>query len=251
MVDLDRTQTSFVRQKAKDIVEHQRTGVVTRVYEHQDVDDTSNFEVDVLVDGGTRKEATVPIATATSDSITVPKVGDTVVIEYREGEEKPPIVTGFAFTNEDRPPVGKAAMDRREVKSGGTPAGDGNLYITEYTSYEQNPAFLEKDELTPQDAYIQIAKRKNDVADPEDESDLPAKIEFYDSPEEGESHISVEINTVNGNNSTATWGIKFNIKTGEFKLLDSEGYGIESDGSGNFTWHHESIDFSESTTTSL
>ena len=38
-------------------------------------------------------------------------------------------------------------------------------------------------------------------------------------------------------------GIKLDGESGGFKLLDEGGYGIVSDGSGNFKWHHSDVDF--------
>jgi len=59
------------------------------------------------------------------------------------------------------------------------------------------------------------------------------------------AHISIELNKVGGEDTDGTWGIKFDLKTGTFELADSSGFGIESDGSGNFTFHHKTIDFNE------
>lgn len=60
---------------------------------------------------------------------------------------------------------------------------------------------------------------------------------------DGETAILRNENTENG--------IKLDFSSGAFKLLDRNGYGIESDGSGNFTWHYESIDYKKGSTTSL
>jgi len=40
--------------------------------------------------------------------------------------------------------------------------------------------------------------------------------------------------------------MKFDIKTGEIKIVDPEGYGITSDGFGNFEWEYKTIEFTES-----
>lgn len=50
---------------------------------------------------------------------------------------------------------------------------------------------------------------------------------------------------------TNEMGLQLNFGSDAFKILDGNGYGIESDGSGNFTWHHKSIDMKENSTTSL
>jgi len=38
-------------------------------------------------------------------------------------------------------------------------------------------------------------------------------------------------------------GIELNLSTGEFKIGDGSGFGIVSDGSGNFTWYIQSLDY--------
>lgn len=41
----------------------------------------------------------------------------------------------------------------------------------------------------------------------------------------------------------ADMGLRLNLSTGEFQLGDGSGYGIESDGAGNFTWYLTSLDY--------
>jgi hypothetical protein len=48
------------------------------------------------------------------------------------------------------------------------------------------------------------------------------------------------LNKRDSSDSDATWGLRFDLKTGEMKLVDPSGYGIVSDGDGNFTWEYES-----------
>lgn len=240
MVDFDRTRSSFINNKVRDFVEEQRTGKVLTVYEHLEADDNSNFEADVSVDGGTRLERIAPIAQSSSDGIDVPKVGDTVLVGFLAGESAEPVITGYVSTVSDRPPLGKAGMSRNEFESGDSPAGSGNLYTTGYTKYDQDPADVNKEDLTPEEVFVQIAKRSDTTPDPSDEGALPAKIEFYDAPSNDEAHITVELNKRDSNDSDASWGIRFDFKTGEVKLVDPSGYGFVSDGDGNWTWEYES-----------
>lgn len=238
MVDFDRTQSSFIEQKIKGEIDEQRTGKVLTVYEHLETDDKSNFEVDVAVDGGTRLERVAPMTHSGSDSIDVPKVGDTVLVGFRAGESPEPIITGYAYTVTDRPPKGKAGMSRNEFKSDDSPAGSGNLYTTGYTKYDQDPADVDQSNLTPEESLVQIAKRADAEPDPTEESALPAKVEFYDAPAKDEAHVTVELNKRDSADSDATWGIRLDLKTGEVKLVDPSGYGFVSDGDGNWTWEY-------------
>jgi hypothetical protein len=139
-------------------------------------------------------------------------------------------------------------MYRNRFKSGSSPAGDGSLHITGYTKYDESVASKDKNDLTPQETFVQIAKHaEGDNVDPTEADDLPAKVEMYDSPENDKAWIEVKITKENGNDSAVPWGMKFNIKTGEWKIVGPNGFGITSDGSGNFVWEHSSIEFKEVT----
>lgn len=253
MVNFDRTQSAFIENTVRNMVQEPRTGKVLRVYEHlesgdeaQDIDpDTSNFEADVKVDGGSRHERLTPIASSSGSSIDVPRVGDAVMVEYLAGESRPPVITGYVHTTKDRPPVGKSGMSRKKLDSSDSPMGSGDVFTTEYTRYEEDPTDVNKNDLTPSEVFVQIAKRLDDEPDPSKEGDLPAKIEFYDSPGTDDAHVTVELNTVNGNSSSASWGMKFDIKSGTWQIVGPNGFGIESDGDGNFVWHHKDITFNE------
>lgn len=240
MEQFDRTQSSFIKNKIDDEIDEQRVGKVLTVYEHLEDDDKSNFEADVTVDGGTRLERVSPMTHSGSDRIDVPKVGDTVLVGFRAGETAEPIITGYVFTVSDRPPKGKAGMSRNEFKSDDSPAGSGNLYTTGYTKFDKDVASVDQTDLTPEESFVQIAKRSDDIADPTEESSLPAKIEFYDAPAKDEAHITIELNKRDSSDSDATWGVRLDLKTGEVKLVDPSGYGFVSDGDGNWTWEYAS-----------
>lgn len=240
MVDFDRTRTSFIENIVRDFVDEPRTGKVQRVYEHLEGDDDVNFAADVSVDGGTRLERLAPLTTEGNDKIDVPQVGDTVMVEFLAGESSRPVITGFASTTTDRPPLGKAGMERNRLESGDSPMGSGDVFTTEYSRLSGNPARQDTADLDPEDVFVQIAKRSGDVPDPSKESDIPAKFEFFDSPNKDEAYVEAAFNVVDGESVDATWGLKLNVKDGSFKLVDGSGYGIVSDGSGNLTLEFES-----------
>lgn len=139
-------------------------------------------------------------------------------------------------------------MWKQRFESGSSPAGDGDIHLTGYTSYDGDPANNEKSGLTPQETFVQIAKHVDDASP---DADSGMKIEMYDSPNNDAAHVRVELTKENGSDTANTWGLEFNLKDGTMKMLDGSGYGIVSDGDGNFTWHHENVDFDEGTTTSL
>jgi len=240
MTRFDRTKEDFSSDSQENQIKEERVGKVLRVYEHTGADDNSNFEADVAVDGITRLERVAPLMNSSGGRIEVPKVDDKVIVGFLAGESEKPIIKGYLNTVDDRPPLGKAGMTRERFDSSFSPAGDGDLYLTGYTSYSQNPAIAGERGRSIEETFVRIAKRTDDIADPTDESNIPAKIEFYDAPSKDEGHITIEMNKVDGNDSTNPWGVKVNFKTGEVKLVDANSTGIVSDGSGSWTWQYNS-----------
>lgn len=249
MSRFERNQLSMIEKKISEKVHHPKTGVVTQVFEHSGDNDDSNWEVDVEINGGTSKESRVSVHTPGSGAVSAPKNGDKMLLIYRDGDTNRPIALSTGWSNTDRPPRGKAGMYRNQFESGESSAGLGDLNITGYTKYDGNVASTDKRELSPEETFVQIAKHTGDEnVDPSEANDLPAKIEMYDSANTGESWITVEINKDAGSDSHATWGMKFNIQTGEWKLVGPSGFGITSDGDGNFVWEYRNIDYQDKTT---
>lgn len=246
MTRFDRNQTSLVEKIINENVKQPEIGIVDQVFEHAASDDDSNWEIDALINGKSDTVTRVPVHAPGSETIAPPKVGDKILIVFTDGESLRPVALGNGWSNTDRPPLGRAGMYRNRFESGSSPAGDGDLHITGYTSYDGTPATDDKRNLTPEETFVQISKHvEGDNVDPSTAGDIPAKIEMYDSPSTDEAWISVEINKEDGADSDATWGMKFNIKTGEWKLVGPSGFGITSDGAGNFVWEHKDITFDE------
>jgi hypothetical protein len=270
-MNLERTQTDFVKTKAKDVAKNPKIGKVVEVFEHRGTDDDSNFEVDVTLDSGLFQERGVPYTGAGPDHIEVPRVGDTVELEWLESEGDDTIATDVASTNLDRPPVARSGMYRNKFESDKSPVGRGSLHITGYTEYSKNPAVNDYRDIDADESWIQIAKHLP-VPNPADVDGAPMVMQMYDSPKDDKANITIKGNQVDGDdtksleadldfktgeivlkakNSTGEFGVKFNAKDGTFTLIDESGYGIESDGSGNFTWHYETINHNQGSTTSL
>lgn len=248
MPRFDRNQTSLMEKTISENTSSPKIGIVDQVFEHSASDDDSNWEINVLVDAKTTKHKRVPVHTPGSDVINPPKKGDKILVLYTEGQGSRPVAIGTGWSNKDRPPLGRAGMfrNRFEASDEPSPAGVGDLHITGYTKYDKSVASTDKRELKAEETLVQIAKHaEGDNVTPTELNNLPAKIEMYDSAKNDESWISVEINKENGEDSDATWGMKFNIKTGEWKLVGPKGFGITSDGEGNFVWEHKDITFDE------
>lgn len=269
----DGTQQDFVKQRAKEEIKNPKLGQVVQVYEHINENDNSNFECDVFVDGGLFEERSIPYLGEHSSQISAPMVGESVLIVFREGENNRPILIGTGYTNKDRAPLARSGMYRDVYDAGLSPTGEGNIKVTGYTKYSDNPAQKDPDTMVPEATWYQIGKEEPSP-NPLNVESAPMAIEMYDAPTafDDKSHIKLRGNEVDqdeskalditldfkagtaevkAENSTGEFGISIDVNTGEFTLIDQAGYGIESDGSGNFTWHHETIDMSEGTTTSL
>ena len=254
MTQFDATQGAQISKQIQQAVERPRLGRVVEVFEHVNDADRSNFEVDIsLLDTSSKQLRAVAWQAPQNDEVHVPKVGDKVVVEYRGKSKKTPIARNAVFTNEDRPPKATAGTWRKRVESDSSPAGDGDLYIESETRYSEDPSDPAFDpvEATIESSMIRMAKKADDLDDSRDTMDLPMNVEILDDPDGDAAHVKVELNKLDGADSSASWGMMFDLKTGTFKILDAEGYGIESDGAGNFTWHYETIDYSQGTTTSL
>jgi hypothetical protein len=61
-----------------------------------------------------------------------------------------------------------------------------------------------------------------------------------------EMDVKNETLTIKGDSdSNNKMGASFNFNTDEFSICDGNKFGISSDGSGNFTWSHKSINMKE------
>lgn len=246
MSRFERNDISLIRKTINEEIEGVKIGQVSRVHEHGAPDDDANYEINVEIDASTAEERRCPFISSGTGQVSVPKVGDKVLVIYGEGRVQKPFVTDILWTNEDRPPSGRAGMYRDRFESGDSPAGSGDLYLTGYTEYDDSPAIKSKYDLTPERTLIQIAKHpEGDNVNPANQDAVPAKVEFYDAPADDQAHVTIQLDNVDGASADASWGINFDLKTGEIKLVDPSGHGIESDGSGNFTWHHQTLDLNE------
>jgi hypothetical protein len=160
MTRFERNNRSFIEKVIDESIEQPKIGTVDRVYEHGAPKDDSNFEVDVSIDGGTAVERRVPIATGGSGEVKVPRAGDTVLLQYTGSESNLPVVTKTVWTNEDRAPPGPAGMHRKSFEGGYSPTRGGNIYVTGYTEYDDQPADTYKSSLLPKETIFQIAKHQ-------------------------------------------------------------------------------------------
>lgn len=246
MTKLDRSYSGLIENQISQQSTDTKVGKVVQVYEHTVETDGSNFEADVVFDGGTREERVAPIAMNGPESITVPRVGDTVVVDFLDDESNTGVITGHVSTAVSRPTVGKAGLRRRRIPGANSPLGNGDLYIDTFTDFVGGePADINPDNLDADESLIRLAAYDSPEADPTDETTPSASIEIREAETDDEATISLKVNKADGTDTSQTWGVQLDVKTGEITVSDSSGFGIESDGDGNFTWHHKTIDFNE------
>lgn len=108
----DNTESAYLERKIDSQVSGIQFGEVVEVYEHTQADDNSNFEVDVILRDEAQERREVPIMTARRGEISVPEVGDTVLVGFLDGVSEAPVVLGNIYTDQTRPPLGRAGMYR-------------------------------------------------------------------------------------------------------------------------------------------
>lgn len=187
--ELQDTERARILKIIQEEVRLPRIAEVTETYTHSSESDASNHEADVSIPPGPneiRNHDKVPISVPASGMVTVPQVGDLVLVNYLAGDGDEPIITQVVYGDktEDRAPLG----------------GDGDIRI----------------------------RRKGAVVDIRTDS-------------ADENIVRVSRQTADGD--PADMGLRLNLTTGEFQIGDGSGYGIESDGSGNFKWYLQDLDY--------
>lgn len=84
----------------------QELGIVTSIFPHVEEDDKDNYEVNVKLKSSGIELRKVPVATDHIGMVTIPNVGDMVLVSYIEGGLQQPVVTGRVYDETNRPPLG-------------------------------------------------------------------------------------------------------------------------------------------------
>jgi uncharacterized protein involved in type VI secretion and phage assembly len=83
-------------------------GVVTSVFPHGSQGDDENYECSVRLKNRDDFEVRqVPIATQQLGFVSIPNVGDLVLVAFINGDINAPVVVGRLYNDQDRPPVSK------------------------------------------------------------------------------------------------------------------------------------------------
>jgi len=193
-------------------------GIVSKVHEHDGTEERlSNHEVNVQLRSRDESFKNVPIHTTYNGSVYIPQEDDVVELGFLKSDTQRPFVANVVYTDTKRAPLGRAGHRRTEYQSDSGP----NMYL------EAEP----QDHSAGEPDVLRFAVKEDGLSNP------VARIELDNSGE------SAQIRLTRGPDETdgTDMGLELNFDTGAFTLGDGSGYGIESDGNGNFTWYNNDI----------
>lgn len=148
MKEFEPTEESYVVRLIKEHTRQPEFGIVTKVFEHTEVDDASNFEANVKLRDADKERRRIPMATSPfMGGVAVPEVGDTVLVNFLDGDGESPVIVGVMHNAEDRAPVGQVGIYRLRK---------GELYF----------------EMHPDGDWVRMAKKDEDDAEPQSKVEL-------------------------------------------------------------------------------
>lgn len=195
-------------------------GIVTKVFPHTKSSDISNHEVNVKMVHNKGEFRRIPVHVNRNGHIYVPKKGDFVTVNFLSGVTTKPFVSGFAYDSKNRAPLGKSGHWRNVF---GSSNAKNNIFL------EAEP----KDHSSGDAETLRMAIKSDGLSNP------IARIELDQSG----SETVLRLTRGEEEKGNTDMGIMLNFTTGEFKIGDGSGFGIVSDGSGNFKWYENSVDF--------
>lgn len=83
-------------------------GVVTAIFPHEAEDDENNYEVNVRLKYEGLELLRAPVSAGHAGMATPLKVGDLVLVQFVNGDLNQPVVTGYFYHADNRPPLHKA-----------------------------------------------------------------------------------------------------------------------------------------------
>lgn len=117
------TIRSIVQQEIKQL----RLGelaVVQEQHPHESDSDKDNYSCTVVLRDSSIVMKQVPVATNRLGQVSIPDVGDLVLVQFLQGDMNAPIIVGSLYNDEDRPPVNSEGQAILQLPKAGS-AGDG------------------------------------------------------------------------------------------------------------------------------
>lgn len=148
MREFEPTEEGYILRLIEENTSQPEFGKITKVFEHSAAGDESNFEVNVKLRDADKERRRIPIATSPfMGAVAVPQEGDTVLVDFMDGEGEAPVVVGTLHNIEDRPPTGQAGIYRLRK---------GDLYF----------------EMHPDGNWIRMAQKSDDKATPDSKIEI-------------------------------------------------------------------------------
>lgn len=201
-------------ESTEDISRDPAVGVVTKVYEHDSIEDVSNHEVNVRLVTNEEEKRGIPVHTSRHGSTYVPQEGDFVEVGFLGGKTQKAYVAGFAHSYESRAPLGRAGHWRHRF-------GDSSPYL--FVEAEKS------DHSAGSPDVVRLAKKSDGLSDPS------TKVEIDDSGSSTQVNIETDgdINiSADGNVYIDEGGTPKKVLT-EDAVFEYEDTGDTSDGTAS------------------
>lgn len=105
--------------------------VVTEQHAHESESDSANYACSVELRNSGLALKQVPVATGQIGAVSIPAVGELVLVQFIGGDLNAPVITGRLYNAEDRPPVNTAGQVVLHLPLG---AGDSDAVHVELVS---------------------------------------------------------------------------------------------------------------------
>jgi len=204
----DKTESSYIEEKFVEAELKPQIGQVVKVREHASPTDFNNFECDVLVRGKTQQRRGVLLATPAAETVYVPRVGDTVLVQTIAGRGERAVITHVLHTAQTRAPLGEEGIIRQKK---------GNLYY----------------EVHPDGDWIRMAYKNSDDAVG---GSADARIEIDDTGSDPVINITTSGGDINVASDSGS--IKLGDPNGSFQDVARKGDSVQVNplsGSGSIT----------------
>lgn len=115
-------------------------GIVQEQHPHAGESDKDNYSCSVLLRDSKILLRSVPVATDRIGQVSIPAVGEMVLVQFVGGSIQAPVITGRLYNDEDRPPVNQDGKSVLHVPLG---AGDSDAVHLEITSGDTRAILLQ------------------------------------------------------------------------------------------------------------
>lgn len=109
------TQREYLDDKIREQRRLPAIGIVTDVNARETQGDVTNHQVNVLLRDEENEYKQASIVTTYNGHVSIPQVGDVVIVNFVDGDERRPYIAGYAYTDQVRPPLGRPGDWRLKV----------------------------------------------------------------------------------------------------------------------------------------